>query len=92
MRVASGLIALVAGACSLNVDYTGTLYQCGPAGECPSNYTCVGGFCLPDEAQGTTCALEVTAGQSHTCAVRTDGQVWCWGNIDQGPEFSVLQG
>jgi alpha-tubulin suppressor-like RCC1 family protein len=28
---------------------------------------------------------EVAAGTSHTCALRTDGTLWCWGGQRQGP-------
>src|SRR5262245_9560988 len=78
------LALVVLGACSLHVDYTGTTYQCGANGECPADYACVGGYCLPDQAQGTTCSLDVASGATHTCAVRIDGTVWCWGANDNG--------
>jgi len=28
--------------------------------------------------------IDVSAGAEHTCAVRTDGSVWCWGRNDSG--------
>ena len=78
------LAILCVAACSLNADYTGTVYQCGVHGECPADYACVGGFCLPESAAGTTCAIDVATGKDHTCAVRDDGTVWCWGRNDRG--------
>ncbi|HEY1549102.1 MAG TPA: hypothetical protein VGG28_14860, partial [Kofleriaceae bacterium] len=77
-------LAVIVSACSLSVDYTGTLFQCGTDGPCPSDYSCVGGYCLPDTAMGTTCAMSVGLGAEHSCAVRDDGTVWCWGANDSG--------
>src|SRR5664279_5542193 len=78
------LLLLGVAACSLSEDYTGTVYQCGPNGECPDQYACVAGYCLPATAAGTQCAIDLAAGDDHTCAVRTDGTVWCWGQNDRG--------
>jgi hypothetical protein len=38
-------------ACSLDVSFTGSRYQCDPpAGDCPDGYTCQSnGYCLPDD-------------------------------------------
>src|SRR5688572_27444175 len=27
----------------------------------------------------STCAKQISAGFAHTCAIRIDGTVWCWG-------------
>src|ERR1044071_3172995 len=73
-----------ASACSVEADYTGTLFQCNPDGTCPTNYTCIDDRCVPVEPAGTTCADTVAAGAQHTCARRTDGTIWCWGRNDFG--------
>ncbi|HEY6559763.1 MAG TPA: hypothetical protein VI072_20915 [Polyangiaceae bacterium] len=33
---------------------------------------------------GSGCVAAVATGSYHTCALRTDGSVWCWGNNDYG--------
>ena len=40
----------------------------------------------PPDAGGTcdTCIVDVSAGHLHTCAVRMDGTVWCWGSNQHG--------
>ncbi len=38
----------------------------------------------PVTAQGLTCVVSLSAGDSHTCALRTDGSVWCWGENASG--------
>src|SRR4051812_25666494 len=71
---------LVLSACSLNSDFTGTYYACGPDGECPDDYICVHQFCTPPQPAPTTCSSRAAAGGSHTCMVRdSDGPVWCGG-------------
>src|SRR6516164_3844904 len=39
----------------------------------------------PVEAQGLTDAISVSAGVDHTCAVRSNGTVVCWGNDETRP-------
>ena len=48
---------------------------------------CVGtdGVCGPKIAVGPIgCVADIALGASHTCALTTDGSVWCWGQNDQG--------
>lgn len=51
---------------------------------------CGDGFCAPEEGEGQlTCASDcawtwITAGERHTCGVRVDGSVWCWGRNHGG--------
>jgi len=71
--------------CSLNVDYTGTYYECGENDSCPEGYVCKAQVCIPTEPAPTTCTSAVSAGIDHSCAIRdTDGTVWCWGRNNQG--------
>lgn len=86
-----GFVALVAGAaasalisgCSISVDYTGTLFACGEDGACPDGQVCEEQVCVPT-SRSSSCAAYVDTGAGHTCAVRTDGTVWCWGANDGG--------
>ena len=66
-------------ACSLNVDYAGTYYQCNPDGSCPADYECLDEVCVPTDPVPPACSQDISAGSGHTCAVRGDGTVWCWG-------------
>jgi alpha-tubulin suppressor-like RCC1 family protein len=56
---------------------------CGGAGaEC-----CAGDACDPGlecMGSGCGCVASVAAGLRHTCAVKIDGTVWCWGAGDLG--------
>jgi len=38
----------------------------------------------PVRAMGITDAVAIGVGQSHSCAVRRDGTLWCWGANDSG--------
>src|SRR5258706_15281748 len=81
-------VALSLAACSLKVDYTGTLYACGPDGACPDHYTCLEQRCVPTtpetEAPVTACTMATAASGDQSCAVRDDGTAWCWGRNDFG--------
>lgn len=39
---------------------------------------------IPVEVTGISTAVSVTAGESHTCALLENGDVWCWGSNDDG--------
>jgi alpha-tubulin suppressor-like RCC1 family protein len=71
-------------ACSLNVDYAGTYYQCNPDGTCPPDFECIHNVCVPSDPVPPACSKHVSAGGAHACAVRNDGTVWCWGRNDFG--------
>ena len=82
MRLA---ILLLLSSCSLNVDYTGTYFECGEGDTCPDDYVCKSGVCIPTEPAPQTCSRAIAAGDSHTCMIREpDGSIWCWGRNNQG--------
>ena len=81
MRV---VILTLLAACSLNVDYTGTYYQCNADGSCPDGFVCREQVCVPSEPAPPACSTHVAAGGGHSCAIREDGTVWCWGRNDFG--------
>ncbi len=84
MRQLVLLVTLVS-ACTLNADYTGTYYSCGPNGECPTDYVCQENVCVPEQPPAPACSTAIAAGQEHACALRADdGTVWCWGRNESG--------
>jgi alpha-tubulin suppressor-like RCC1 family protein len=78
------LLLVAIASCSLDVSYTGTNYQCNPDGSCPPNFICESKVCVPVPEAPPACSKAVAAGDSHACAVRNDGTVWCWGRNDFG--------
>jgi alpha-tubulin suppressor-like RCC1 family protein len=55
------------------VDTSRDVRHCGRCDErCPSGNLCRAGACVP-------VVRRVAAGGSHTCAVRSDGALYCWG-------------
>jgi hypothetical protein len=48
-EIAAALGCAVLVACSFPADYSGTRYQCGPAGECPDGFSCTAGYCEAEE-------------------------------------------
>jgi alpha-tubulin suppressor-like RCC1 family protein len=78
------LLILTASACTLSVDYTGTFYQCGEGGTCPDGYTCIQDVCIPEEPPPPACSSGIAAGGRHSCSIRDDGTLWCWGRNSFG--------
>jgi alpha-tubulin suppressor-like RCC1 family protein len=77
-------------ACAIEMD--GTLWCWGNNSACqlglgpPQNPGCFGNGCSPTPAQvtGLDSVESVAAGDQHTCAVKTDGTLWCWGDTADG--------
>lgn len=84
MRVSLLWFVASLAACSLNVDYTGTFYRCGDGETCPDGYACVQDVCIPEEPPPPPCSKGIAAGGRHTCSIRTDGTLWCWGRNSFG--------
>jgi alpha-tubulin suppressor-like RCC1 family protein len=47
-------------------------------GSCPAGQVCGGGG-TPNQC-GSGCAIQIATGARHTCAVRSDHTLWCWGD------------
>ena len=78
------LVLVLLAACSLNVDYTGTYYQCNPDGTCPDGFSCQAQVCVPTDPAPPACSTHVASGGGHSCAIKEDGTAWCWGQNDFG--------
>jgi alpha-tubulin suppressor-like RCC1 family protein len=82
MRHGLAGLAIALSACSLNVEGgDGGGFACEPDGSCAAGLMCVQDVCVPEPP---ACAAKVAAGDGHSCALRTDGTVWCWGRNDHG--------
>jgi alpha-tubulin suppressor-like RCC1 family protein len=44
----------------------------------------------PADVDGVDDVVSVAAGWRHTCTLRRDGHVWCWGRIPVGPDASSV--
>ncbi len=70
-------------ACALRADGAVACWGANDYGQLGNGTTSTGATRLPQTVQGLTGAVSVCAGLTHSCAVRGDGTVWCWGrNID----------
>jgi alpha-tubulin suppressor-like RCC1 family protein len=65
------------GSCSFADSTCPTTNRRYPDGAAPE----LASACL---APVTSCVSQLAVGSSHSCALRTDGTVWCWGSSDAG--------
>ncbi|MEX1367065.1 MAG: hypothetical protein AB1Z98_28315 [Nannocystaceae bacterium] len=57
--------------------------ECGGGGqECCPGDTCDPGLACSEGVCG--CVTQVAVGDRHTCAIKLDGSVWCWGDNELG--------
>jgi len=70
-------------ACAL--ERTGRVLCWGSNGGGALGYGAPGGQTSePVEAAGIDDATAIAVGEAHTCAIRGDGELWCWGLNDEG--------
>lgn len=84
------IVYLAAGgshACAVRADRTLICWGSNPFGEL-GNGSANGGddwsWIPPGKVPGLTDVLSVACGMAHTCALRVDGTVWCWGEGSGG--------
>lgn len=79
-------------ACAITVDHRGWCWgnnvtgQLGSLVASPKGACFQGGMCTPTptEVDGGHRWRSISAGESHTCGVRLDGEVFCWGATSEG--------
>ena len=76
-------LALGAGAGCYDPRRPSCVISCGANGACPREMSCSAGFCTG----GPACSGSISAGETHSCAVRGGG-VLCWG----GDRYQQLGG
>ena len=55
---------------------------CGPCGV--DKLVCNGQNAVTCGGQTTSCWVQAAAGSTHTCGIRGDGSLWCWGEAANG--------
>ena len=79
-------------ACAITVDHRAYCWgnnatgQLGSLASSPGGVCFSGGMCTPSptEVGGNHRWRSISAGEMHTCGVRTDGEVLCWGATKEG--------
>lgn len=60
------------------------LDACGGKGSLCASCSCAGDACVEGQCAPAMAVTDVSAGGAHTCAVRQDGTLWCWGRSLDG--------
>src|SRR5262249_52137983 len=89
----SDVVAISAGdyhACVVRSDMTAWCWGSNLSGELGSGSTTPQDYAFPSQVRDPnntsflTQVVSVAAGQNHSCAARSDGTVWCWGDNSKG--------
>ena len=73
----------VAGACVSGAKTPSQLGTCSLAQSCTKNQDCTSGLCTDSKCDALPVS-GISAGLDHTCAVRDNGTLWCWGYNGHG--------
>jgi len=78
--------------CAVRDDGTLWCWGAGSDGELGLGYTERNRRSVPGQVGSPTPWAQVATGSSHTCAVKTDGTLWCWGDTgDADTEWEPAQ-
>ncbi|MDD5726033.1 MAG: hypothetical protein PHC53_01310 [Patescibacteria group bacterium] len=69
-----------------------TPQMCDTNGEWQSTAACSGEMSACCKGDCVAMAATISVGQKHTCAIKTDGTLWCWGNNNYGEVGNGLIG
>lgn len=89
MMRAIWILAVAVAGCQFSGEFVAG-YDCSDGRRCPDGQVCsmatntceVPGMEQPMPEPVAACAQDVAASVGHTCTVRSDGAVWCWGIND----------
>lgn len=70
-------------ACAVTREDKVACWELQPSG-CETAASCTSFETIPSLVQGLGLVLTVGVGDSHACALRKDGTVWCWGGSGDG--------
>lgn len=70
--------------CALHQDGTISCWGSNFGGKLGNFETTAEHSAVPVQVDGITGATQVTSGEEHSCALRQDGTISCWGNMEAG--------
>ncbi len=73
------------GPCDLGEQCTGDVGDACPTdGFAAAGSECAGGLCNGKTAVCNVCPVALALGRRHSCARKSDGTLWCWGDNERG--------